>query len=70
MHVAVPCMPLPFLNNKKRSLTLPKELLHLEAAAADTILGGGRQLCGCIIGQKITIYFQLKVGITVALMSE
>lgn len=55
---------------QKKSLTLPKDLLHLEAAAADTILGGGRQLLGCIIGQKITIYFQLKVGIPVAFMPE
>lgn len=69
MHVAVRCMPLSFLN-KKRSLALPKELLHLEPAAADSILGEGRQLCGCIMGQKITIYFQLKVGITVAFMPE
>lgn len=55
---------------QNRRLTLPKELLHLEAAAADTILGGRRQLFGCIIGQKITIYFQLKVGISVAFMPE
>lgn len=35
---------------QKRSLALPKELLHLEEVAADTMLGGGRQLSDCILG--------------------
>lgn len=55
---------------QKKSLTLPKDLLHLEAAAADTILGGGKAAAWLYYRSENHYLLSVKVGIPVAFMPE
>lgn len=57
--MAVPCMPFLFLNSKKEAWLSQRSL---EKVAADTVLGGGRQLSDCILGQKSLFTFSWKLG--------